>query len=98
MTVFSLSKYSCHVKYIVTWLVNLTCIPQVTSETDVIEAFQKCEAAFGKINGLVNCAGIAHRIPVFNTETKEVHSLEAFRKILDVSLSKDLSQYIHREK
>lgn len=52
----------------------------VTNFAAVAEAFTKIAAYFGKINGLVNCAGISH------VEALSTMPLEKFRAVMDVNV------------
>lgn len=56
----------------------------VTSEDEVSAAIDQTVAAFGSINGVVNCAGIAIGQKIANKG--EPHSLDAYRKVLDINV------------
>jgi NAD(P)-dependent dehydrogenase (short-subunit alcohol dehydrogenase family) len=56
----------------------------VTSETDVRQAVQKSVEAFGKINVLVNCAGVVNPGKIIGR--KGPMPLEAFNKVLQINL------------
>ena len=58
---------------------------QVCSEKGVSNAFKTTHATFGEVKGLVNCAGILSvEGPTFNPDTQKPHSLEEFRKTMEV--------------
>lgn len=56
----------------------------VTDEDSVQHALQKGIEEFGKINGVVNCAGIAIAKRVLGRDG--LHGLDLFRKVMDVNL------------
>jgi len=56
----------------------------VTSEADVKAAVEKTVETFGKVNVLVNCAGIA--IGERTVSKRGAHRLDSFRKVIDVNL------------
>jgi NAD(P)-dependent dehydrogenase (short-subunit alcohol dehydrogenase family) len=56
----------------------------ITSETDVRQAIQKAMEAFGKINVVINCAGIVN--PGKLIGKKGPLSLDAFNKVLQINL------------
>lgn len=56
----------------------------ITSETDVRQAIQKAIEAFGKINVVINCAGVVN--PGKLISKKGPLSLEAFNKVLQINL------------
>lgn len=56
----------------------------VTSETDVRQAIQKAVEAFGKINVVINCAGIVNPGKIIGR--KGPMPLEAFNKVLQLNL------------
>ena len=57
----------------------------ITSEEDVARALDSMEERFGTVNIAVNCAGIG--IAVKTVNRKGAHSLDAFKKVLDVNAS-----------
>ena len=57
----------------------------ITSEEDVARALDSMEERFGTVNVAVNCAGIG--IAVKTVNRKGAHSLDAFKKVLDVNAS-----------
>jgi 3-hydroxyacyl-CoA dehydrogenase / 3-hydroxy-2-methylbutyryl-CoA dehydrogenase len=56
----------------------------ITSETDVRQAIQKAVEAFGKINVVINCAGVVN--PGKLIGRKGPLPLEAFNKVLQINL------------
>ena len=57
----------------------------VTSEADVQTAVSTATSAFGSLNGVINCAGIAIAAKVIGR--KGLHTLDAFNKVLQVNVS-----------
>lgn len=56
----------------------------VASEESARAAIDAATAGFGRLDGLVNCAGIVHGEKVVGKDG--VHSLDAFRRVIDVNL------------
>lgn len=56
----------------------------VASEESARAAVDAAVAAFGRLDGLVNCAGIVHGEKVVGKDG--VHSLDAFKRVIDVNL------------
>jgi NAD(P)-dependent dehydrogenase (short-subunit alcohol dehydrogenase family) len=56
----------------------------VASEESARGAVEAAIAAFGRLDGLVNCAGIVHGEKVVGKDG--VHSLDAFKRVIDVNL------------
>ncbi len=52
----------------------------VCDEAGVANVVERCEVDFGKLSGLVNCAGIGQDVPFFET------SVELMRKMMEVNL------------
>lgn len=67
---------------------NVTCVSNVdvTSEDDIKSVIDKIENEHGRLDFLINCAGIVMMGPVYNFHTGTPHSLDSFRKIIDVNL------------
>lgn len=66
---------------------NISYIPaDVTSETDVQNLIEQIDKKFGKLNVLVNCAGVADAFVTYNFETKRAHKLNDFQRILLVRI------------
>lgn len=62
---------------------NVSYIPaDITSETDVKNLVQQINEKYGKLNVLVNCAGLADAFVAYNFETKRAHSLKDYEKII----------------
>lgn len=58
----------------------------MTIEKDVQEALQVTKDKFGKLDNLVNCAGIGVAFKVYNFNKNTPHSLEDFTKVINVNL------------
>ncbi|XP_060517813.1 3-hydroxyacyl-CoA dehydrogenase type-2-like [Cylas formicarius] len=58
----------------------------VSSEKDVSNALAIVKEKFGKINGIVNCAGVFAAGSIYDSKNKNPHSLELFTKIIQVNL------------
>jgi NAD(P)-dependent dehydrogenase (short-subunit alcohol dehydrogenase family) len=56
----------------------------VTSEDSARAAIDIALTSFGRLDGLINCAGIVHGEKVVGKEG--AHSLEAFRRVIEVNL------------
>jgi NAD(P)-dependent dehydrogenase (short-subunit alcohol dehydrogenase family) len=56
----------------------------VASDESARGAVEAAIAAFGRLDGLVNCAGIVHGEKVVGKDG--VHSLDAFKRVIDVNL------------
>lgn len=56
----------------------------VRKEEDIKAAIHNCMERFGKINVVLNCAGVADAAKLFGR--KGVHGLETFTKVLDINL------------
>jgi len=54
----------------------------VTNEDDVKCAFNECKSKFGKIDSIINCAGISMAFRVFNFKTQQPHRLDDFRNVV----------------
>ncbi|XP_045462059.1 uncharacterized short-chain type dehydrogenase/reductase y4vI [Harmonia axyridis] len=57
----------------------------ITSEKDVNEALKLTKDKFGKLNYLVNCAGIGSANKTYNFKKNQPHSLEDFTKVLTIN-------------
>jgi 3-hydroxyacyl-CoA dehydrogenase / 3-hydroxy-2-methylbutyryl-CoA dehydrogenase len=60
------------------------CKVDVTSEEEVNAALDQAVTAFGGLNGVVNCAGIAVGQKI--TSKGEAHPLDKYRKVLDINV------------
>ena len=56
----------------------------VADETSALAAIQKAVQTFGRLNGLINCAGIVHGEKVVGKEGP--HALDAFRRVIEINL------------
>lgn len=64
---------------------NVTFIPaNVTSEADVQNVLKEIEAKHGRLDVLVNCAGIAKSAKIFDFNTKKPYPLEEIDALLTV--------------
>lgn len=65
---------------------NTNFVPtDVQSETDVQNAIDTCNKLHGKLDVIVNCAGISIARKVFNFNKGSAHSLEEFTNVLMVN-------------
>lgn len=55
------------------------------SQDDVKNALDEVKSKFGKLDCVVNAAGIAVAFKTFNSLKKQVHALEDFQRVLDVN-------------
>jgi len=59
----------------------------IRKEADVMKAIEECKTKCGRLDFVVNCAGIASAGgSIYDFKTGKPHSLEAFQKVLDVNL------------
>ncbi|XP_063287405.1 3-hydroxyacyl-CoA dehydrogenase type-2 [Pelobates fuscus] len=58
----------------------------VTSEADVKNALQLAQSKFGRVDILVNCAGIAVAFKTYNANKQLPHSLEDFHRVVNVNI------------
>ncbi len=56
----------------------------IADEASARAAFALAKETFGRVDGLVNCAGIVHGEKVVGKDGP--HSLEAFRRVIDINL------------
>lgn len=65
---------------------NTNFVPtDVKSETDVQNAIDKCKELHGKLDLIVNCAGISVARKVFNFNKSSAHNLQEFTDVLMVN-------------
>ncbi|XP_050295256.1 3-hydroxyacyl-CoA dehydrogenase type-2 [Anthonomus grandis grandis] len=57
----------------------------ITSENDVQNALNVTKEKFGKLNHVVNCAGIGVAFKTYNFKKKQPHLLEDFSKVIQVN-------------
>lgn len=58
----------------------------VTSEADVTKAIDLAKSKFGKLDVLVNCAGIGVAFRVYNMNKNRTHLLADFQKVININL------------
>ncbi|XP_017781231.1 PREDICTED: 3-hydroxyacyl-CoA dehydrogenase type-2 [Nicrophorus vespilloides] len=58
----------------------------VTSESDVKNALQLTKDKFGKLDNVINCAGIGVAFKIYNFKKDQAHSLEDFSKVINVNI------------
>jgi 3-hydroxyacyl-CoA dehydrogenase/3-hydroxy-2-methylbutyryl-CoA dehydrogenase len=59
----------------------------VTSTDDVKKAIQLAKEKFGRLNVLVNCAGIGVAFRTYNLNKKFTHKLEDFQRVININLN-----------
>ncbi|ODM93192.1 3-hydroxyacyl-CoA dehydrogenase type-2 [Orchesella cincta] len=64
---------------------SIFCPTDVSQEKDVQAALSVCKEKFGKLDIVVNCAGIAGACKVYNFNKKQPHLLEEFQKMIDIN-------------
>lgn len=57
---------------------------KVISETDVQAAVDLAKSKFGRLDHVVNCAGIGIAFKTYNFNKKKAHGLEDFAKVVNV--------------
>lgn len=57
----------------------------VTSEEDVLNALNLTKEKFGRLDVVVNCAGIGVAFKIYNFNKKQPHRLEDFEKVIKVN-------------
>uniref|UniRef100_A0A0C9QFI0 Scu_0 protein n=1 Tax=Fopius arisanus TaxID=64838 RepID=A0A0C9QFI0_9HYME len=57
----------------------------VTSEADVLQALDVAKEKFGRLDAVVNAAGIAAAIKVYNFKKVHAHDLETFSRVIQVN-------------
>ncbi|XP_015119549.1 3-hydroxyacyl-CoA dehydrogenase type-2 [Diachasma alloeum] len=57
----------------------------VTSEKDVMEALKLTKEKFGKLNVLINCAGIIGGEPFYDFDIDQPHSIDGWNKYFEVN-------------
>ncbi|XP_044270448.1 3-hydroxyacyl-CoA dehydrogenase type-2 isoform X2 [Tribolium madens] len=57
----------------------------VTSESDVKSALDLAKQKFGKLDNVVNCAGIGVAFKTYNFNKKIAHGLEDFTKVININ-------------
>lgn len=59
--------------------------PQVTSPQEVGAALAVAQKNFGRLDLVVNCAGIGIAVKTYNSKKDKVHDLEDFQRVINVS-------------
>lgn len=67
----------CLLNYYSNWI-------KVTSENDVKAAFDEVKKSFGRVDAVVNCAGIAYAFKLYSVSKKKMVDLDKIKKTLDV--------------
>jgi len=57
----------------------------VVSEEDVLKALDACEKEFGRLNAVVNCAGIGIARRTYDFRKKVSHPLDEFKMVIEVN-------------
>lgn len=57
----------------------------ITDEAQAADAISAALQAFGKVNGLINCAGVAPAEKLLGR--KGVHALESFKRVMDINVN-----------
>ncbi|CAD6197150.1 unnamed protein product [Caenorhabditis auriculariae] len=58
----------------------------VTSEAEVKAAFDQVKTSFGRVDAVVNCAGIAYAFKLYSISKKKMADLDKIQKTLDVNV------------
>lgn len=58
----------------------------MTSEADVQAAVDLAKSKFGRLDHVVNCAGIGIAFKTYNFNKKRPHALDDFAKVINVLL------------
>lgn len=61
------------------------CPCDVTDSDDIMDAIEMTKTKFGQPNVLINCAGIATTMAVFNRKHSSGHSLELFENLINTN-------------
>lgn len=59
----------------------------VTSEEAVQDALKKVKSEFGRLDFVVNCAGVGVAFRLYNFNKSLPHSLDTFRQVIDINVS-----------
>jgi len=59
----------------------------VTNETQVQAIFDKVKQQYGRLDALVNCAGIGVAFRTYNINKRSMHGLDEFQRVLNVNVS-----------
>lgn len=63
----------------------LSVTGDVTSEEDVQNALDKCKKKFGRLDAVVNCAGIGYAAKIYDAKRDKIHPLDQFIKVVQVN-------------
>lgn len=63
----------------------LPVVGDVTSEEEVNKALDQCQQQFGRLDAVVNCAGIGIARRVYNAKKNESHPLDEFRTVIEIN-------------
>jgi len=63
----------------------LFCAVDVTSESDVKNALDATKSTFGKLDAVVNCAGIGIAVQTYNFNKMKAHDQDEFLRVLTVN-------------
>ena len=72
-------------KYSIQYLIKNKNFTQVTSEKDLQNALTIAQEKFGRLDVLVNAAGIAVAYKTYNSQKKLPHVLEDFERVIKVN-------------
>jgi len=64
---------------------SLFCPVDVRSEEDVTKALEACKSKFGRLDVVVNCAGIGVAFKTYNFNKNVPHQLSDFQRVIDVN-------------
>ena len=59
---------------------------QITSESDVNNALNTIKEKFGRLDAVVNCAGIAYAFKLYSSSKKRVEPLDKIKQTLEVNV------------
>lgn len=59
---------------------------QVTSAEEVGAALKLTQKEFGRLDLVVNCAGVGIAVKTYNSKKDKVHELEDFQRVINVSV------------
>ena len=59
----------------------------VTSEEAVLSALEKVKSEFGRLDFVVNCAGVGVAFRIYNFNKNIPHDLDTFKQVLDINVS-----------
>lgn len=62
-----------------------SAIGDIRSEDDVKQALDDCVSKFGKIDAIINCAGVGIAFRVFNFNRNAPHALKDFKDVIEIN-------------